>query len=115
MSDSVSKSVRKNWVKMLLTTVPTISNTPTTNYGLSSPNGELLDENPNKLITYLHQLAGNYEIEVDIIMKDHCYARPWNWKPENVYVRPVRNLFFPKSQNAITKYVLYIYRLKIFL
>ncbi|EFN82752.1 Uncharacterized protein KIAA1310 [Harpegnathos saltator] len=68
--------------------------------GLPSPTTDSFDDTFNKLTEYLQQLAGNYEMEVDLILKDHCYARPWNWRPENIYVKPVKRLFF--SKNIVT-------------
>lgn len=104
MSDLAARSGRENSVKMLLTNTPVVSTMPGVNSGLSSPSGEgVADENANNFITYLHQIAGSYEVEVDIIMKDHCYARPWNWKPENIYVKPVKKIFFSKYQSTISK------------
>lgn len=67
----------------------------------SSPS-ESLDDNSNKLTLYLHRLAGHHEIEVDFVIQDHSYARPWNWKPENIYVKPIKKLFFPKP-NLISR------------
>lgn len=90
---------------MLLTNLPVSSVNQSVNQEMSSPTGESMEENPNKLIKYLHQLAGNGEIEADIIIKDHCYARPWNWKPENNYVKPVKKLFFSRSPAGFSKYV----------
>lgn len=65
---------------------------------LPSPTGETPEENLNKLTAYLHNIAGYTDIEVDAILKDHCYARPWNWKPENIYVKPTRKIFFSSTQ-----------------
>ncbi|KAJ8686983.1 hypothetical protein QAD02_022777 [Eretmocerus hayati] len=59
------------------------------------------DEGANKLTTYLRQIAGISEPELDSVVKDHSYARPWNWRPENTYVKPAKKLFFPK--NACSK------------
>ena len=28
---------------------------------------------------------------------DHCYARPWNWRPESTFLRPTKTLFMPKQ------------------
>ncbi|KAG7190135.1 hypothetical protein KM043_006267 [Ampulex compressa] len=81
---------------------------PSTSVSVSrvpSPTNDMFDDNPNRLTTYLHQLAGCYEMEVDVIVKDHCYARPWNWKPENVYVKPVKKLFFSKKSLATDKHL----------
>ncbi|XP_043481442.1 KAT8 regulatory NSL complex subunit 3 [Leptopilina heterotoma] len=88
-------SGKDNFMKMLLTSGATV--TPQGNPGLPSPTGEIIDDNPNRFTTYLHQLAGCYELEVDVIVRDHCYARPWNWKPENVYVKPIKKIFFTKN------------------
>lgn len=66
---------------------------------IPSPTNDTFDENPNRLSTYLHQLAGCYETEDNVLAKDHCYARPWNWKPENVYVKPTKKLFFSKKSS----------------
>ena len=107
MNDSPSKSSQDNSMKMLLTASPTSSTTTTICSGLQSPSTDYSssDESPtNKLITYIHQLAGSCESDENIIFKDHCYARPWNWKPENIYVKPVKKLFFSKSQNLMSRY-----------
>lgn len=77
--------------------------TPSTSVGsteLPSPTTDISDENLSSFITYLSKLAGNYEMDVDVIVKDHCYARAWNWKPENVYVKPVKRLFFSKNTST---------------
>lgn len=81
---------------MLNTFTTMAQSTSASSSGLPSPT-EALDDNSNKLTTYLRQLAGNYEMDVDIIVKDHCYAKPWNWKPENNYAKPVKKLFFSKN------------------
>ncbi|XP_043265684.1 KAT8 regulatory NSL complex subunit 3 [Colletes gigas] len=79
------------------TSTSTIPSTSISGCRIPSPIGDTFDDNPNRLTTYLHQIAGCYEMEVDVITKDHCYARPWNWKPENVYVKPIKKLFFSKK------------------
>lgn len=81
----------------MLTSVLTAPSTSVSSSGLPSPTADTVDDISNKLTTYLHQLAGNYEMDVDVIFKDHCYARPWNWKPENAYVKPIKKLFFTKN------------------
>ncbi|XP_076241623.1 reduction in Cnn dots 1 [Calliopsis andreniformis] len=81
----------------MLTTMSAIPSTSLSGSRVTSPVSDMLDDNQNRLTTYLHQLAGCYEINVDVVTKDHCYARPWNWKPENVYVKPIKKLFFPKK------------------
>ncbi|KAL2718189.1 KAT8 regulatory NSL complex subunit 3 isoform X1 [Vespula squamosa] len=77
-----------------------VSSTSLGSYELPSPLGDIVEDNSNKFTTYLHQLAGINEMEVDVILKDHSYARPWNWKPENIYVKPIKKLFFPKINSA---------------
>ncbi|XP_033207462.1 KAT8 regulatory NSL complex subunit 3 isoform X2 [Belonocnema kinseyi] len=93
-----TSSGRDNLMKMLLTSGATAP--PAASPTLPSPTGDTFDDNPNRFTTYLHQLAGCYEIEVDVIVRDHCYARPWNWKPENVYVKPIKKIFFGKNSSS---------------
>ncbi|XP_018316265.1 KAT8 regulatory NSL complex subunit 3 [Mycetomoellerius zeteki] len=81
----------------MLMSMPTAPSTSVSSSGLPSPTTDTYDDISNKLTAYLHQLAGNYEMDSDVIFKDHCYARPWNWKPENAYVKPVKKLFFSKN------------------
>ncbi|XP_020289791.1 KAT8 regulatory NSL complex subunit 3 isoform X3 [Pseudomyrmex gracilis] len=88
---------------MLNTFTTMAQSTSASSSGLPSPT-EALDDNSNKLTTYLRQLAGNYEMDVDIIVKDHCYAKPWNWKPENNYAKPVKKLFFSKNTTISSKH-----------
>ncbi|XP_012278162.1 KAT8 regulatory NSL complex subunit 3 isoform X2 [Orussus abietinus] len=97
----VAKPGRDIIMKMPLSSGPGTSSTVVSSR-LPSPIGESFDENPNRLTTYLQQLAGCNELEVDCIVKDHCYSRPWNWKPENVYVKPMKKLFFVKNQNTLS-------------
>ncbi|KAI4490645.1 hypothetical protein M0804_003589 [Polistes exclamans] len=73
-----------------------VSSTSLGSYELPSLLGDTMEDNLNKFTTYLHQVAGINEMEVDVIFKDHSYARPWNWKPENIYVKPIKKLFFSK-------------------
>ncbi|XP_078053206.1 reduction in Cnn dots 1 [Augochlora pura] len=88
---------------MMLTPMSTIPSTSISGSRVPSPMSDTIDDNPNRLTTYLHQLAGCYEMEVDMITRDHCYARPWNWKPENIYVKPLKKLFFHKRSSSTEK------------
>jgi regulatory NSL complex subunit 3 len=81
----------------MLTSVSATPSTSVSSSGLPSPTIDVIDDISNKLTVYLHQLAGNYEIDIDVVARDHCYARPWNWKPENIYVKPIKKLFFSKN------------------
>ncbi|XP_071654119.1 uncharacterized protein Rcd1 isoform X1 [Temnothorax longispinosus] len=81
----------------MLTSMPMAPSTSASSSGLPSPTTDTFDDISNKLTAYLHQLAGNYEMDSDAIFKDHCYARPWNWRPENIYVKPIKKLFFSKN------------------
>lgn len=84
----------------MMLTPSAIPSTSLSGSRVPSPISDTFDDNPNRLTTYLHQLAGCYEMEVDMITRDHCYARPWNWKPENIYVKPIKKLFFPKKNSS---------------
>nr|XP_027213090.1 KAT8 regulatory NSL complex subunit 3-like [Penaeus vannamei] len=44
------------------------------------------------------------ESEPDVVLMDHAYARPWNWRPEASHARPRKMLFMTKSsrQNRST-------------
>lgn len=37
------------------------------------------------------------------VSADHCYARPWNWRPDTSFLRPTKTLFFNKSVPGILK------------
>lgn len=37
------------------------------------------------------------ESEPDVVLMDHAYARPWNWRPEASHARPRKMLFMTKS------------------
>ncbi|XP_043601170.1 KAT8 regulatory NSL complex subunit 3 [Bombus pyrosoma] len=88
----------------MLTSTLTMPSTSINTSRIPSPISDTFDDNPSRLTTYLHQLAGCYETEINVLAKDHCYARPWNWKPENVYVKPIKKLFFSKK-NLLTEKV----------
>ncbi|XP_011301541.1 KAT8 regulatory NSL complex subunit 3 [Fopius arisanus] len=60
--------------------------------GTDSPEGTL-----KRLTRYLQTLAGCPDNEMSIVLTDHCYARAWNWKPESIYVRPTRRIFFSST------------------
>ncbi|KAJ8931429.1 hypothetical protein NQ314_015668 [Rhamnusium bicolor] len=46
--------------------------------------------------TYPTQMTNPYDRENWTISTDHCYARPWNWRPETSFLRPTKTLFIPK-------------------
>ncbi|XP_063909599.1 KAT8 regulatory NSL complex subunit 3 isoform X4 [Zophobas morio] len=46
---------------------------------------------------YTSHLVNPYEREHWWIPMDHCYARPWNWRPESTFLRPTKTLFMPKQ------------------
>ncbi|KAK1125190.1 hypothetical protein K0M31_006530 [Melipona bicolor] len=87
----------------MLTSTLTMPSTSINTSRIPSPISDTIDDNPSRLTTYLHQLTGCYETEINVLAKDHCYARPWNWKPENVYVKPIKKLFFSKKNLLMEK------------
>lgn len=51
----------------------------------------VIDETSKHL--YSVQLNNTYEKDNFTITTDHCYARPWNWRPETNFLRPTKLLF----------------------
>ena len=96
-----NKSSRENNSKMVLLTTATNMSNFDMNDSIPSPT-ESSEEVPNQLLVYLQRLAGYCENEGLALIKDHSYARPWNWKPENIYNKPVKKLFFSDPQTPIT-------------
>lgn len=33
------------------------------------------------------------ERELNVVLMDHSYSKPWNWRPENTYAKPTKTLF----------------------
>jgi len=33
------------------------------------------------------------EQELNVVLMDHSYSKPWNWRPENSYAKPTKTLF----------------------
>ncbi|XP_015111591.1 KAT8 regulatory NSL complex subunit 3 [Diachasma alloeum] len=62
---------------------------------------DLLEGNLKRLTRYLQSLAGHIADEVNTVLTDHCYARAWNWKPESIYVKPMRKIFFSKGWDSV--------------
>ncbi|KAG5886123.1 hypothetical protein JTB14_021346 [Gonioctena quinquepunctata] len=46
--------------------------------------------------TYPTQLTNSFDRENWTVSTDHCYARPWNWKPDSSFLRPTKTLFVRK-------------------
>ncbi|XP_072385967.1 KAT8 regulatory NSL complex subunit 3 isoform X1 [Diabrotica undecimpunctata] len=46
--------------------------------------------------TYPTQLTNSFDRENWTISTEHCYARPWDWRPEASFLRPTKTLFMPK-------------------
>lgn len=48
-------------------------------------------------LSYLYnQITGTFEKETSAVFMDHCYSRPWNWRPESNFLRPTKTLFITK-------------------
>ncbi|CAH1986257.1 unnamed protein product [Acanthoscelides obtectus] len=42
-------------------------------------------------------MSNQYDSGQWAISSDHCYARPWNWRPEEHFLRPTKTLFIHKA------------------
>lgn len=49
-----------------------------------------------KLNNLYSKMAGSLEKNIPSIFMDHCYARPWNWRPESNFLRPTKTLLVSK-------------------
>lgn len=54
-------------------------------------------ENEPAKYTYPIQITNPFERETWTVSTDHCYARPWNWRPESSFLKPSKSLFMPKT------------------
>ncbi|GLV31125.1 Reduction in Cnn dots 1 [Carabus blaptoides fortunei] len=86
-----------NLASMATTSIPQINIVPSVFNVTSSITDISGDDASTKLITYFHQFSTTGEKELDPILMDHCYSRPWNWRPETSYIRPTKTLFVPKN------------------
>lgn len=57
-------------------------------------------ENEPAKYTYPIQITNPFERETWTVSTDHCYARPWNWRPESSFLKPTKTLFVPKDNTA---------------
>lgn len=48
-----------------------------------------------KLNNYYSTVVESLDENSSIFM-DHCYSRPWNWRPETNFLRPTKTLFINK-------------------
>lgn len=58
-----------------------------------------------KLNKFYNQMAGSLEKDASTIFIDHCYSRPWNWRPESNFLRPTKTLFVSKPTSTKRKSV----------
>lgn len=47
------------------------------------------------IIEDVPKFSSNVEFESTVSV-DHCYARPWDWRPDNSFLRPTKTLFVTK-------------------
>jgi len=59
------------------------------------------EDTGTRLSEYLHQLNGQVEGSLSVVELDHCYSKPWNWRPEHSHAKPVKTLFINRPQNTI--------------
>ncbi|KAK7081582.1 KAT8 regulatory NSL complex subunit 3, partial [Halocaridina rubra] len=69
-------------------------------YGTVDSMGETksrISSDPHARFTSMLRIASGQESETDVVMLDHPYARPWNWRPEASQARPKKMLFMSKA------------------
>lgn len=57
----------------------------------------MLVEEEQAKYRYPMQITNMLERESWTVSTDHCYARPWNWRPESTFLKPTKVLFVPKN------------------
>lgn len=62
----------------------------------SEPLSSEAEEATLKLSNLYNQITGTFKKEMSSVFMDHCYSRPWNWKPELNFLRPTKTLFVSK-------------------
>lgn len=66
----------------------------------NQPEPELLnaevEEATLRLSNLYNQITGTSAKEMSTVFMDHCYSRPWNWRPESNFLRPTKTLFVSK-------------------
>ena len=64
-----------------------------------SLNGSLSEQEGHSEVVqgpgYIARLCGT-ERALSLIQLDHCYSKPWNWKPESSLCQPTKTLFVPR-------------------
>ena len=58
------------------------------------------DDPDNVQAPYLSRLCGTERL-ISLIQLDHCYTKPWNWKPESSLCQPTKTLFVPRVSRNI--------------
>ncbi|XP_042873159.1 KAT8 regulatory NSL complex subunit 3-like isoform X2 [Penaeus japonicus] len=84
---------------------PSSASRPTSPRALGSSESDARMRNsgdPHARFTSMLRLASGQvrdveESEPDVVLMDHAYARPWNWRPEASHARPRKMLFMTKS------------------
>jgi hypothetical protein len=46
-----------------------------------------------ELLLFINLFVFLQEQELNVVLMDHSYAKPWNWRPENTYAKPTKTLF----------------------
>ncbi|XP_071948925.1 KAT8 regulatory NSL complex subunit 3-like [Antedon mediterranea] len=58
--------------------------------------GSPIQHRPSVASPFLYQLSAG-ERELDIVMLDHGYARPWSTHPDASHAKPAKCLFVPRT------------------
>ncbi|KAL1508927.1 hypothetical protein ABEB36_003746 [Hypothenemus hampei] len=60
----------------------------------------MIMENELTKYSFPVQMTNIYEREEWVISTDHCYATPWNWKPESSFFKPTRTIFMSRTDGV---------------
>merc|ERR1719474_707405 len=73
---------------------------PVSSPNIATTSDSLLSQHEDPESPYLSRLCGTERL-ITLIHLDHCYTKPWNWKPESSLCQPTKTLFVPRVSRNI--------------